>query len=103
MFRFTMVLALVVAALVGVGMVASAKADEQSGTFQTYSVTVYNDTDLVVRAWSGRDSVTLGRGNGATLAVDLDASGNGCVHAESLDHSKHWEEPVRGSAVHLNP
>src|SRR5262249_850271 len=103
MFRFTLLFGLVVSALVGLSMVPSAKADEQSGTFQTYSVTVYNDTDLLGRAWSGRDSVTLGRGNGATLAVDLDASGNGCVHAESLDRSKHWEEPVRGPAVHLNP
>ena len=103
MYRFTMLFGLVVSSLVGISMVPSARADERLGTFQTYYVTVYNDTDLVVRAWSGKDSVTLGRGNGATLAVGLDASGNGCVHAESLDHSKHWEEPVRGSAVHLNP
>jgi hypothetical protein len=103
MFRFTTLFVLTITLLVGVSMVPSAKADERSGNFQTYYVTVYNDTDLVVRAWSGRDSVTLGRGNGATLAVDLDTSGNGCVHAETLDRSKHWEEPVRGPAVHLNP
>jgi hypothetical protein len=98
MSRFTTPLVLTVALLVGVSMVPSAIANEP------YYVTVYNQTDDTVRACGGHDSVTLGPHSAHTLGVDVDVSYNGCVHADSVDGSnKHWDEPVRGPAVYLNP
>ena len=100
MFRFTTLLVLTAALLVGLSMVPSAKADEGS----IYYVSVYNDTDDTVRASGGCDTVTLGPHSGQTLGVKVDASYNGCVHADSVDGSNlHWDELVRGPTVHLNP
>jgi hypothetical protein len=99
MFRFTTLLVLTAALLVGVSLVPSANADQPGGY-----VAVNNQTDLTVSVSAGGNSCTIGPHSAQSLYVDLDVSGNVCVHAESLDGSKHWEETARACAtVYLNP
>ena len=97
MFRFTTLLVLTLAILVGISIVPSANA---AGGY----VVANNQTDLTVQVTAGEACCTIFPHSAQTLYVDFDVNSNVCVHAESQDGSKHWEETARATeTVYLNP
>jgi hypothetical protein len=96
MFRFKMLFALVVSALVGLSMVPSANAYQAS-------MTVVNNTDLTVRA-GANSAVIAPHSVSYGVLADVDANDNVCVHAESEDGSRHWDiTGPRPATLYINP